>query len=123
MRLKAMLTTIAAVGLLAGTAAAQDGTLKKITDTGTITIGHRESSVPFSYYDDKQQVVGYAMDLCNKIVDAVKANLKLSNLEVKLQPVTSATRPSSHAMGVLASSPAAGAASPPRVPRPGHAVR
>ena len=34
--------------------------------------------IPFSYYDDKQQVVGYAMDLCNKIVDAVKANLKLS---------------------------------------------
>jgi glutamate/aspartate transport system substrate-binding protein len=92
MRLKAMITTIAAVGLLAGTAAAQDGTLKKIKDTGTITIGHRESSVPFSYYDDKQQVVGYAMDLCNKIVDAVKANLKLDKLEVKLQPVTSATR-------------------------------
>src|SRR5262245_15811512 len=92
MRLKAMLTTIAAVGLLAGTAAAQDGTLKKVKDTGTITIGHRESSIPFSYYDDKQQVVGYAMDLCNKIVDAVKANLKLDKLDVKLQPVTSATR-------------------------------
>ena len=40
------------------------GTLKKIKDTGAITLGHRESSVPFSYYDDKQQVVGYAMDLC-----------------------------------------------------------
>src|SRR6516225_2112113 len=92
MRLKAMLTTIAAVGLLAGTAAAQDGTLKKIKDTGTITIGHRESSVPFSYYDDKQQVVGYAMDLCNRIVDGVKAELKLPNLQVKLNPVTSATR-------------------------------
>src|SRR5690242_19126017 len=92
MRLKTIFTAIAAIGLLAGTAAAQDGTLKKIKDTGTITIGHRESSVPFSYYDDKQQVVGYAMDLCNKIVNAVKANLKLDKLEVKLQPVTSATR-------------------------------
>src|SRR5262244_1009800 len=92
MRLNTMTMTIAAIGLLAGTAVAQEGTLKKIKDTGTITIGHRESSVPFSYYDDKQQVVGYAMDLCNKIVDAVKANLKLSKLEVKLQPVTSATR-------------------------------
>ena len=40
------------------------GTLKKIKDTGTITIGHRESSIPFSYLDDKQQPVGYAMDLC-----------------------------------------------------------
>ena len=92
MTLKTMTMTIAAIGLLAGTAVAQEGTLKKIKDTGTITIGHRESSVPFSYYDDKQQVVGYAMDLCNKIVDAVKANLKLSKLDVKLQPVTSATR-------------------------------
>src|SRR5215467_7435647 len=92
MRLTTMTMTIAAIGLLAGTALAQEGTLKKIKDTGTITIGHRESSVPFSYYDDKQQVVGYAMDLCNRIVDAVKANLKLTKLEVKLQPVTSATR-------------------------------
>jgi len=91
MRLKVIMT-IAAFGLLAGTAVAQEGTLKKIKDTGTITVAHRESSVPFSYYDDKQQVVGYAMDLCNKIVDAVKANLKLAKLEVKLQPVTSATR-------------------------------
>jgi glutamate/aspartate transport system substrate-binding protein len=48
--------------------------------------------VPFSYYDDKQQAVGYAMDLCNKIVDAVKKDLKLAKLDVKLQPVTSATR-------------------------------
>src|SRR5262244_2626137 len=92
MRLNTMTMTIAAIGLLAGTAVAQEGTLKKIKDTGTITIGHRESSIPFSYYDDKQQVVGYAMDLCNKIVDAVKANLKLTKLDVKLQPVTSATR-------------------------------
>src|SRR5438034_2862974 len=68
------------------------GTLKKIKDSGTITLGHRESSVPFSYYDDKQQVVGYAMDLCYRIVAAVQKELKLDTLEVKLNPVTSATR-------------------------------
>jgi len=74
-------------------AAAQDGgTLKKVKDTGTITLGHRDTSIPFSYYDDKQQVVGYAMDLCMRIVDAVKADLKLAKLDVKLNPVTSATR-------------------------------
>ena len=74
-------------------AAAQDsGTLKKIKDTGTITLGHRDTSIPFSYYDDKQQVVGYAMDICMRIVDAVKAELKLQKLDVKLNPVTSATR-------------------------------
>src|SRR5262249_52320207 len=54
--------------------------------------GHRESSLPFSYYDDKQQVVGYAMDLCARIVEGVKKELKLANLETKLNPVTSATR-------------------------------
>ncbi len=73
-------------------ALAQEGTLKKIKDTGTITIGHRDASIPFSYYDDKQQPIGYAMDLCMKIADAVKAELKLPKLEVKYQLVTSANR-------------------------------
>ena len=68
------------------------GALKKIKDTATITIGYRESSVPFSYLDDKQQPVGYAMDICGKIVDAVKKELKLEKLEVKLNAVTSSTR-------------------------------
>ena len=71
---------------------AQDGTLKKVKETGSITIGFRELSVPFSYLDDKQQPVGFAMDVCAKIVDAVKKELKLTKLEVKLNPVTSATR-------------------------------
>jgi glutamate/aspartate transport system substrate-binding protein len=89
-----MLSTIIVAGLISGTAFSQQltGTLKKIKDTGTITLGHRESSVPFSYYDDKQKVVGYAMDLCNRIVAAVAKELKLDKLEVKLNPVTSATR-------------------------------
>jgi glutamate/aspartate transport system substrate-binding protein len=87
-----------AVGLIAvgiGTAvSAQEltGTLKKIKDTGAITIGHRESSIPFSYLDDKQQPIGYAMDLCMKVVDAVKAELKMPNLKVNLQPVSSSNR-------------------------------
>lgn len=68
------------------------GTLKKIKETGAITIGYRESSVPFSYLDDKQQPVGFAIDICNRIVAAVKAELKLEKLDVKLNPVTSATR-------------------------------
>ena len=66
--------------LVAGPASAQEGTLKKIKDTNTITLGHRDASIPFSYFDDKQQAVGYAMDLCGKIVDAVKAELKMPNL-------------------------------------------
>ena len=81
-----------AAAALAAPAAAQEGTLKKIKDSGSITIGHRDASVPFSYYDDKQQPVGYAVDLCMKIVDAVKANLKMPKIEVKYQLVTSANR-------------------------------
>ena len=73
-------------------ALAQDGTLKKIKDTGAITIGHRDASLPFSYYDDKQQPIGYAMDLCHRIVDAVKANLKMPALKTNYQLVTSANR-------------------------------
>src|SRR5205085_7946354 len=78
-------------GFCAG-AAAQEGTLKKIKDSGSITIGHRDASIPFSYYDDKQQPVGYAMDLCHRIVDAVKADLKMPKIETKYQLVTSANR-------------------------------
>jgi glutamate/aspartate transport system substrate-binding protein len=73
-------------------AAAQEGTLKKVKDGGSITIGHRDASVPFSYYDDKQQPVGYAMDLCARIVEAVKTELKMPKLDVKYQLVTSANR-------------------------------
>jgi glutamate/aspartate transport system substrate-binding protein len=68
------------------------GTLKNIKDTGAITLGFRDSSIPFSYLDDNQKPIGYAMDICYKIVDAVKKELKLDKLEVKLTPVTSSTR-------------------------------
>src|SRR5919198_1041255 len=94
MHCKWMMPLLAAASLAAIPASAAEltGTLKKIKDTGAITLGHRESSVPFSYYDDKQQVVGYAMDLCGRIVDAVKKELKVDKIEVRLNPVTSATR-------------------------------
>src|SRR5438309_3556129 len=82
-----------AAALLAGfEAAAQDGTLKKIKDSGSITIGDRDASIPFSYYDDRQQPVGYAVDLCMRIVDAVKSALKMPNLKVNYQLVTTANR-------------------------------
>jgi len=68
------------------------GTLAKVKELGYITIGHREASVPFSYLDDKQQPIGFAMDICAKIVDAVKRELKMDKLEVRYQLVTSAMR-------------------------------
>src|SRR5947199_10704262 len=77
-----------------GQAGAQEltGTLKNIKETGAITLGYRDSSIPFSYLDDNQKPVGFAMDICYRIVDAVKQELKLDKLDVKLNPVTSSTR-------------------------------
>jgi glutamate/aspartate transport system substrate-binding protein len=72
--------------------AQESATLKKIKETGSITLGHRESSIPFSYYDDKQQVIGYSHELMLKAVDGIKADLKLGKIDTKLMPVTSANR-------------------------------
>lgn len=82
----------AALGVSQAQAEELTGTLKNIKETGVITLGFRDSSIPFSYLDDNQKPVGYAMDICYKIVDAVKKELKLDKLEVKLNPVTSSTR-------------------------------
>ncbi|MEK6297661.1 MAG: amino acid ABC transporter substrate-binding protein, partial [Paraburkholderia tropica] len=61
MKIKKAALVLATLGLVAASAQAQDsGTLKKIKDTGVISLGHRESSIPFSYYDDKQNVIGYS---------------------------------------------------------------
>lgn len=72
--------------------AQEAGTLKKITETKTLVIGFRESSVPFSYLDNNQKPIGYSMDICMKAVEAIKAKLKMPDLKVELQPVTSANR-------------------------------
>lgn len=94
MHIKLAASAIAVMSFLSAPASAQQptGTLQKIKDSSAITLGYREASVPFSYYDDSQKAVGYAMDLCYRIVDAVKSNLKMDKLAVNLNAVTSATR-------------------------------
>lgn len=90
---KAVLALMALGAVASATAHAQDsGTLKKIKDSGVISIGHRESSIPFSYYDDQQKVIGYSQDYAMKVVEAVKAKLGTPKLQVKLTPVTSQNR-------------------------------
>jgi glutamate/aspartate transport system substrate-binding protein len=89
------LAAVAALAVLAAApATAQEltGTLKKIKDSGSITIGHRETSIPFSYLDDKQQPIGYSMDICAAVVEEVKKELGLATLAVKYNPVTPQTR-------------------------------
>jgi glutamate/aspartate transport system substrate-binding protein len=81
-------------GLAAMSATAQDagGTLRKIKDAGAITLGIRESSPPLSYLDERQQPIGYHIDLCRQVVEAVRKRLSLPQLKVQHQPVTSQNR-------------------------------
>jgi glutamate/aspartate transport system substrate-binding protein len=92
-RITSLLAALIAGAAFTGAAIAQDGgTLKKIRDTGVVKIGNRDASIPLSYLDDKQQPIGYGVDICMKVVDAIKANLKMPNLKVEFVPVTSQTR-------------------------------
>src|SRR5262245_7652112 len=86
----------AVIGLAALTvpATAQEfyGTLKKVSDTKAITIGFRETSIPFSYYDSQKKPYGFAVDLCLRVIEEVKKELKVADIEAKYVPVNSQTR-------------------------------
>jgi glutamate/aspartate transport system substrate-binding protein len=73
-------------------ARAPGGTLDKIKKAGVVTLGVRDGSVPFSYLDDKQQYIGYSVDLCMQVVAALRRELGMPNLKVAMNPVTSANR-------------------------------
>ncbi|WP_431201863.1 transporter substrate-binding domain-containing protein [Bradyrhizobium betae] len=92
--MKALLYLLAFLIAVAAPAQAQTpgGTLAKIKDAGEIRLGHRDVSVPFSYLDGSQKPVGFAMDLCARIADAVKDELKLPALQTKLQPIQLSTQ-------------------------------
>jgi glutamate/aspartate transport system substrate-binding protein len=67
-------------------------TLQKIKDAGTITIGHRDSSVPFSYLDDSQKPIGFSLDLCALVVAKIQTRIGLPNLRIAYQAVNSSNR-------------------------------
>jgi glutamate/aspartate transport system substrate-binding protein len=90
--LAALLAAQAAFGTPPSRADELSGTLRKIKDAGSISLGYRDSSIPFSYLDDQQKPIGYAMDICAAIVEAVKRELKLDKLAIELVPVSSSTR-------------------------------
>lgn len=83
-------TAVSVVGMTA--AQAENSRIDKIKSTGELTLGYRESSIPFSYLDDNQKPIGYSMDICYGIADALKKDLNLPNLKIKLVSVTSSTR-------------------------------
>ena len=67
------------------------GTLKKVRESGSITIGHRESSIPFSYLSARGEPIGYSIDLCKLLVEAIGEELG-REITIKWQPVTSESR-------------------------------
>ena len=68
------------------------GTLKKVRDTKTFTIGHREASFPFAYYDDQKKPTGFAVELCTRIGEAVKEELKMPDIAIRYLPINAQTR-------------------------------
>jgi ABC-type amino acid transport substrate-binding protein len=94
-RLRALTAAVAAMVFGAALARAEGeltGTLKKADDSGTVTIGYRESSLPFSYVNQLKQPIGYAIDLCQEIVDDMAHELGRDDLKIDYKPVTSANR-------------------------------
>jgi glutamate/aspartate transport system substrate-binding protein len=99
---RALIGLVLAAGL-ALTAAAQErpgeeavgalsGTLKKIKNAGAITLGYRESSLPFSYLNRRQQPIGYSIDLCREIVEDASTELDGMDIRIAFAPVTPADR-------------------------------
>ena len=72
--------------------AAKIDTLRRIRETGVLALGVRETSVPFSFLDAQRQPQGYSVDLCLRVADALKAELRMPRLEVRFVPVSSSNR-------------------------------
>jgi ABC-type amino acid transport substrate-binding protein len=66
--------------------------LGEIKARGHMVLAHRDASIPFSYVDGQGRVMGYSMDLCHRLAQAVRTHLQLPTLPVKYLPVTSSTR-------------------------------
>ncbi|MFM0565730.1 glutamate/aspartate ABC transporter substrate-binding protein [Paraburkholderia sediminicola] len=92
MKQKFIALLVCASTVVSSAFAQETGTLAKIKKDGVITLGVRESSIPFSYYDDQQKIVGYSADMCAVAVAAIKQKLNLPNLAVKEIPTTSQNR-------------------------------
>ncbi len=94
MQMRKVALSLLILGMAGSMAHAEDltGTLKKIKDNGVVVMGHRESSVPFSYYDNQQKVVGYSQNYSDAIVDAIKKKIDAPNLQVKYLPISSQNR-------------------------------
>jgi ABC-type amino acid transport substrate-binding protein len=87
-----LLLSLAACAIATGAHAQTPMTLDKVKESGSITLSYREASIPFSYLDEKAQPVGFAVEICDRIVDEIKKVTGRSDLKVQRQAVTSANR-------------------------------
>jgi len=92
MSLVKILTSVVLLALSQTAFTQEANTLERIKAGNIVNIGHRESSVPFSYYDSNQHVIGFSQDLCNKIIDQIKVVTGHPDLQVRFVPVTSQNR-------------------------------
>ena len=84
-----------------GSSGAPAATLDRITATKTILLGYRESSVPFSYVDQNRVPAGYSVDLCQRVVEDLRRELRLPELQPKWVPVTVESRMAAIMSGVI----------------------
>jgi glutamate/aspartate transport system substrate-binding protein len=85
--------TLAVAAVLTPCAAwAQASTIDKIETSGAITIGYRETAIPFAFIDQEQKVTGYSIEICEQIVDSLKKRLKLPSIQIRYLPVSPQTR-------------------------------
>lgn len=102
MKLTTIFLAAATAATFALPAAAQDSTgrLARIASNGEVVLGHRESSVPFAYLDENQKPIGYSIDLCMKVVEAIERTVG-KDLKVRFVPVTPKTRIALMANGTI----------------------
>lgn len=88
----AVLAVLAWLIPAAAAGGAEGGTLSRVRETGVIVIGYRPASLPFSYLDAQLRPTGYSVELCERVIAAVREKLQLPDLEVRRVEVASATR-------------------------------
>jgi glutamate/aspartate transport system substrate-binding protein len=87
-----LISSALVVSLATPLSAAAETTLAKIKRTGTITLGYRDSSMPFSFLDERKQLLGYSVDLCKQVASDVARELHIEKLDVRWLPVTAKSR-------------------------------
>jgi glutamate/aspartate transport system substrate-binding protein len=99
--IRLLAAALAVAGVTAAAAQEIDSVVKKLQATNSITVGYRETLLPTSYLDDQKRPTGYAIEMCMRILDEVKAELKLAQIKVDYVPVNIQNRQALVANGTV----------------------